>query len=214
MEAIERVNEADILAEATRLAEAGDSVGLSNLVHELEQKRRAYEEQARVEARRITEAQQAQAQQRGNLAYLDPQDAVRARVEQTVAAELHAERARACQTQAEILTKLLVPIRQHAERLAARAFAVEIVSKAEALQAELADAKKALEPLREVVEKVLALGRRVNLFNQQVQHVHVPPPSLWSSSHLSEITNGIHSLELRIPPDLAKLAGQSEQKAA
>jgi hypothetical protein len=214
MEAIERVNESEILAEATRLAKANDSVALSNLMHDLERRKRAYETQARQEALRVTQAQQAQVQARGNLAYLDPQDAIRARIEQTVIVELHAERAQACQRQAETLAKLIVPIRQHAERLAARSLAAEIVSKAEALQGELNDAKKALEPLRAVLEKAQVLAREVRVFNEQVTHAHVPAPVLWSSSQLSDILNGLANLELRLPAELLKLAGKAEQEAA
>jgi len=211
MQPIEKVNESQILGQARTLVTRGDVDGLSTLIDTLEAQRTGYLSQAQEEARLAHEAQQMQASQRGRLAYLDPQEALKSRVAQQFELELRGERLAACQQQAEVLGKLLSRLRQERERLQAQRLSQEIATEAKRLQDELDAAKANLEPLRHVVEKIIGLIRQAGRFNVQSETAKIPAPILTGDPG---IVNRLQELRLEIPPELEWLAGAGDEPKA
>lgn len=210
MDPIVKVDESRIRTRAHQAVAAVDVEALGALLGEIDAQRQQYFAQAQEEARCANEAAQGQAAQRGRLAYLDPPEALKARVEQQFNIELRTERATACQQQGEALGKLLTSVRKESERLHAQRLAREVAEEAKRLQDELAAAKAGLEPLRRVVEKIIGLIRQAGSFNVQSETAKIPAPTLTGDPG---IVNALQHLALTIPAELQRLAGGAQDAA-
>jgi len=210
MEPIQKVDENGIHARANKALVANDLPVLGALIDEVEEHRRQLLTQSQQEAIAVREAEINLTATRTKIAFLSEDDARKQYSELQFQIEFRAERSKVFLQQAGVLEKVLGGLRQKSTELQARHLATEIVAQAPGLADELAEAKRALGPLRAVVEKIFALSRQADFFNQQVQGISVPALILHGDPGS---INKLGDLRLEIPEDLARLASPRKRAA-
>lgn len=215
MEAIEKVDTNAIQLEAEEAIAKGSTEALGALIDRLERRHREYLAQAQQEASAAQQAQKELANVRTQLAHADPTEAKQRYVDQYFASDLHNDRAKACQRQAEEVGKILPELRGELERILARRKAGELAAEAGKIKADLAKTKaKLLPPLKEVVERAAALGREAREFNQMAQGAKIPQEQfLRCDLELSRLLSALEGLDVHLAPELESLVSPSPDGA-
>lgn len=211
MEAVEKVDTSAIMQKAEEATQKGDTEVLSALIDRLEKRRQEYLGQAQKEAAAAQQAERELANVRGQLAYVDPAESRQRYVDMHFAADLHADRARACQRQAEEVANCLPGLRKQMETILTEQKAIKLVAEAKKVKAELEKTKAKLLPLlREVVEQAAALGREAREFNQTSQTAKIPQEQfLRCDLELSRLLSALDALDVYLAPELEGLVSPS-----